>query len=89
MGLLLPPPCLPAHQSGAHNTHTRRLCKCNLTGSAGPYIGLWQTKEGGGGSSAKSEYSAPPTRLLPAAAAAAALTLHCVLSSHVVGRGTS
>ena len=27
--------------------------KCNLTGSVGPFTGLWQKKEGGGGSSAK------------------------------------
>lgn len=27
--------------------------KCNLTGSVGPYTGLWQKNEGGGGSSAK------------------------------------
>lgn len=27
--------------------------KCNLSGSPGPYTGLWQKKQGGGGSSAK------------------------------------
>jgi arylsulfatase G len=27
--------------------------KCNLTGSVGPFTGLWQKREGGGGSSAK------------------------------------
>ena len=28
-------------------------CKCNLTGSSGPYTGLWQKTHGGGGSSRK------------------------------------
>jgi arylsulfatase A-like enzyme len=29
--------------------------KCDLSGSAGPYTGLWQKNEGGGGSSSKSK----------------------------------
>eukprot|EP01051_Picozoa_sp_SAG22_P009091 SAG22_NODE_732_length_7583_cov_3.250134_3_plen_381_part_00 len=28
-------------------------CKCNLTGSSGPYVGQWQKDHGGGGSSRK------------------------------------
>ena len=28
-------------------------CKCNLTGTAGKYTGLWQKTHGGGGSSSK------------------------------------
>ena len=28
-------------------------CKCNLSGSAGPYRGMWQRNQGGGGSASK------------------------------------
>ena len=33
-------------------TSIYRACKCNLTGSPGPYAGQWQ-KDNGGGSSSK------------------------------------
>ena len=43
-------------------------CKCNLTGSSGPYVGQWQKSQGGGGSSRKTTLCKPryPAHLLVA-----------------------